>query len=349
MRVILLVIGLFTIVVSQAGPFPGGHEALLEVTKDWIANDQSIDRTQIAVTPPDRRIPINACQEPLSIRFPFINNRKTIEVACENPEWKRYLRVKIEEKFNTWVFTQDLAEGTQVLDLHIENIPVSSHPITSLLGKDEIIGRVINRDVTAGEAITTDMLMDEITVFLPTRDYEAGEIIALDDLAIETQMKEKMKSPLTIWPEQTVIAKDALQADNPIQTTDIEIVQELLIAKKTIVTGQVITPDLVELRLEPTSAYGPTPLTNLEEINGLEATRTIRVGQRLHASDFVAADLVRKNETVRLTITRGALKITVETIALGNAKIGQQVLLKNPDSGKEIRGIVTGQNEARGL
>ena len=73
------------------------------------------------------------------------------------------------------------------------------------------------------------------------------------------------------------------------------------------------------------------------------------MGQRLHASDFVAADLVRKNETVRLTITRGALKITVETIALENAKIGQQVLLKNPDSGKEIRGIVTGQNEARGL
>jgi flagella basal body P-ring formation protein FlgA len=349
MRVIFLVTGLFTVLMSHAEPFRGGHEALIEVTTDWIASDQLIDHHQITVTPPDRRIPINACPEPLSIRFPFINNRKTIEVGCENPKWKRYLRVKIEEKFNAWVFRRDLAEGTQVLDTHIENIPVPDHLINSFLEKHEIVGRMINRDIALGEVVTTDLLMDEISVFVPTRAYEAGEIIAFDDLAIETRMKEKMRSPLTIWPEQTVIAKNALQADDPIQTTDIEIVQELLIAKKTIVTGQVITPDLVELRLEPTSAYGPTPLTNLEEINGLEATRTIRVGQRLHASDFVAADLVRKNETVRLTITRGALKITVETVALGNAKIGQQVLLKNPDSGKEIRGIVTGRNEARGL
>jgi flagella basal body P-ring formation protein FlgA len=58
---------------------------------------------------------------------------------------------------------------------------------------------------------------------------------------------------------------------------------------------------------------------------------------------------VRKNETVRLTIKRGALEITVEAIALENAKIGEQVLLKNPDSGKEIRGIVTGRHAARGL
>lgn len=349
MRVIFLVIGLCPVFVSHAGPFPGGHEALLVVTSNWIANDQSIDRNQIVVTPPDRRIPIDTCQEALSIRFPFMNNRKTIEVSCENPRWKRYLRVKIEEKVNTWVFKQDLAEGTQLIEKHVENIPMSNHLINRFLEKHEILGRIINRDVTLGESVTADLLMDEITVFLPTRAFEAGEVIALDDLAIEAQLKEKMKNPLTIWPDQTVIAKYALQAGNPIQTTDIEIVQEVLIAKKTIVAGQVITPDLVELRLEPTSTYGPTPLTNLEQINGLESTRTIRVGQRLHASDFIAADLVRKNETVRLTITRGALKITVETIALGNAKVGQQVLLKNPDSGKEIRGIVTGRNEARGL
>ena len=51
----------------------------------------------------------------------------------------------------------------------------------------------------------------------------------------------------------------------------------------------------------------------------------------------------------QLDSIRGALEITVETIAMENGKIGEQVLLKNPDSGKEIRGIVSGRHEARGL
>ena len=159
MQVIFLIIGLFAGFESQAGPFPGGHEALVGVTTDWIAGNQSVDRNQIAVTPPDRRIPIDKCRESLSIRFPFFNNRKTIEVGCKNPKWKRYLRVKIEEKLNTWVFRQDVAEGTQVLDTHIENIPVSDHLVNKLLEKHEIIGRIINRDVARGEVATTDLLI----------------------------------------------------------------------------------------------------------------------------------------------------------------------------------------------
>ena len=131
--------------------------------------------------------------------------------------------------------------------------------------------------------------------------------------------------------------------------SDIEIAERVLIAKTTIVNGQVITENMVESKLEAITSYGPQALTRVEEIIGLEATRTIRAGQRLNASDFVAADLVRKNETVRLIIKRGALEITVETIAMENGKIGEQVVLKNPDSGKEIKGIVVGRHEARGL
>ena len=120
-----MVLGLLTANIGNAVAFPGGHEALIAVTTEWIAADQSIDQHQVQITPPDRRIPIDHCEKRLSIRFPFINNRKTIEVSCQAPQWKRYLRVKIEEKADAWVFTQDLFEGTLVLDEHIENIPVA--------------------------------------------------------------------------------------------------------------------------------------------------------------------------------------------------------------------------------
>ena len=344
-----MVLGLLNANIGHAVAFPGGHEALISVATEWIATDQSIEQYQVEVTPPDRRIPIDSCEELLSIRFPFINNRKTIEVSCQTPQWKRYLRVKIEETADAWVFTQDLAEGTLVLDRHIENIPVAQALSNQSLKKTDIIGRVISRNIALGDVVTTDLLRNEITIYLPNRAYEAGEMIRLEDLGLETHTEESLTNPLTLWPEQTVIAKNPLKPGRPIRSDDVEVAQYVLVAKSTIVNGQVATADLVESRLESVNTYGPQPLVNVIEILGLEATRTIRAGQRLNASDFIAADLVRKNETVRLTIKRGALEITVEAIALENAKIGEQVLLKNPDSGKEIRGIVTGRHAARGL
>ncbi len=349
MRALFLIFGLLSHPIVQAGEFPGGHEALVAVTTDWIANDQSLHRDLIEVTPPDRRIPIANCQSNLAIRFPFINNQKTVEVVCENPSWKRYLRVKIERQQFAWVFTQNLIQGTQVYQDHIVYQPIDGVRPLEPLGEAEILGRVVRENVSVGDVVTSDLLGEEIAIYIPTRRYEAGEVIRLEELSIERQTQDASSKPITLWPEQTVIARTQLTPGNPIQANDIEIAERILIAKTMIVNGQVITENLVETKLEAITSYGPQALTRVEEIIGLEATRTIRAGQRLNVSDFVAADLVRKNETVRLVIKRGALEITVETIAMENGKIGEQVLLKNPDSGKQIRGIVIGRHEARGL
>jgi flagella basal body P-ring formation protein FlgA len=349
MQALLLIFGLLTLNIGHAGGFSGGHDALVSETTDWIAADQLLDHTQIEVIPPDKRVPVESCQTRLSIRFPFANNLKTVEVVCKNPAWKRYLRVKIREQQNAWVFTENLTEGTQIKEEHLAYLPKASSEATEPLKKDQIIGRVIRQNVSDGEVVIPDLLGNEIVVYVPSRSYEAGETIQLADLVIERRIENSLDKVVTVWPQQTVIAKTLLNPGVPILKNHIEIVELVLIAKTTIVNGQVLTEDMVESRPEAINAYGPKGLTKVEEIIGLEATRTIRAGQKLNVSDFIAADLVRKNETVRLVIRRGALEITVETIAMENGKIGEQVLLRNPDSGKEIRGIVTGRHEARGL
>ena len=242
-----------------------------------------------------------------------------------------------------------MVEGTEVHQDHIIYQSIDSERPLDPLDQEEILGRVVRENVSEGDVVTPDLLGEEIAIYIPNRPYEAGEVIRLEDLSIERQKQDASSKPVTLWPEQTVIARTQLTPGHSIQAGDIEIAERVLIAKTTIVNGQVITENLVESKLEAITSYGPQALTKVEEIIGLEATRTIRAGQRLNASDFVAADLVRKNETVRLVIKRGALEITVETIAMENGKIGEQVLLKNPDSGKEIRGIVIGRHEARGL
>jgi len=188
-----------------------------------------------------------------------------------------------------------------------------------------------------------------ISVWVPSSQVAPGEVVEPKSLSIEKRIKRSAETFLSTWPENTVVATTTLQPGEPILTTDIAEAEYVLRAKSTIIVGQVVTEDMVERILEPVGKFGPAPLRQTSEVIGLEATRTIRAGNRLGVNDLIAADLIRKNEVVRLVITRGALKITVETVALEDAKIGEQVLLRNSDSGREIRGIVTGRHEARGL
>ena len=106
---------------------------------------------------------------------------------------------------------------------------------------------------------------------------------------------------------------------------------------------------MIEIKPLPVRNMNQSALKQLEAAIGFEATRTLQVGTIITASDLKPADLVRKGESVTLTIVRGALRLTVDTIALEDAKLGEQVPLMNKDSGSEIRGIVTGRNQARGL
>ena len=56
-----------------------------------------------------------------------------------------------------------------------------------------------------------------------------------------------------------------------------------------------------------------------------------------------------EGEKVTLTVERGALTITVDTIAIEDGKMGEQVELTNAESGKVIRGIVIGRHQAKGI
>jgi len=350
MRLCYLVIALLTFAAAWANPFPGGHELLVQVATQWISAETGSPISSISVKPPDKRIPIKRCDREIRVRFPFIDNNKTIEVFCPDPRWKRYLRVSYEHQNVAWAFTSDFRVGTRIEESDIERTWPESKLGDAMSAKENIVGQILNQDVEAGTLVTRHLIAEStMAVFSAARAYEAGEIIDVNDLVVENRPIGPNAAWVHSWPDSIVTANNPIAAGAVIRDADIAVSEFVIVAKTTIVNGQVVTTDLVERRLEPIKELGASYLRSLEEIAGLEATRTIRSGQRIVASDLVAADLVRKDETVRLIITRGALEISVETIALENGKIDQQVLLKNPESGKTIKGIVSGRNEARGL
>jgi len=66
-------------------------------------------------------------------------------------------------------------------------------------------------------------------------------------------------------------------------------------------------------------------------------------------SDLRPATLVRKGEAVSLSIgTPASFIITVRLEAMQDGRLGEQIKMRNPESGRTLTGIVTGKGTVRG-
>jgi len=69
----------------------------------------------------------------------------------------------------------------------------------------------------------------------------------------------------------------------------------------------------------------------------------------LRSHDVRRAVLVKQGQSVLLTVTQGnGFSITARVDALQDGKMGDQIRLKNPESGRILSGVVTGPNTAKG-
>jgi flagella basal body P-ring formation protein FlgA len=271
-----------------------------------------------------------------------------VEARCDGPSWKRFIRVKIDEASRALAITRALNAGHTLSTSDLRLVPYSGQSNKIYTDPQLLEGLVLRDSLKANTFIESTMVIHEMAVFLADRAYEAGELIKREDLTrIETEIPPA--NSLSAWPSGVITASRYIEPGQTLLDSDIEQSEYVVVSATNIIRGQVITQDMVGRTLQPKKQMGSQTLSTLDEAVGLEATRTIRAGSPITISDLTAADLVRKGEKVKLTITRGALAISVDTIAMEDGKMGEQVELTNAESGKVIRGIVTGRHQAKGI
>ena len=346
-------LSLFTLVtlcssLALSSPFPGGGEALVNEAREWVSQETGYPPGSIDMVAPDRRVPVDPCDSELHFRFPFKGNQRTVEARCVAPAWKRFIPVKIDETSRALAVTKSLGAGHTLLAKDVRLIPYAGRSEDIFTDPRLLDGLVLREGIDANTVIERSMVIDQVAIFLTKRAYEAGEPIQRADLTrIETESPPK--NAIGAWPSGVITASRYIEPRHTLQSSDIEQSKHVVISATNIVRGQVITGDMVERTLRPQNQIGAQTLSNLDEAIGLEATRTIRAGTTITLADLMAADLVRKGENVTLTVERGALTITVDTIAMEDGKMGEQVELTNAESGKVIRGIVIGRHQAKGI
>ena len=88
----------------------------------------------------------------------------------------------------------------------------------------------------------------------------------------------------------------------------------------------------------------------LDEALNAEASRDLRAGEPLRSSDIRQAVLVKRGQVVLLQLqAQAGFLITARVEALQDGRMGEQIKLKNMESGRMLTGVVNGLNSARGL
>ena len=114
--------------------------------------------------------------------------------------------------------------------------------------------------------------------------------------------------------------------------------------------GTVLSAAMLEETEQAGAGVDNALLGSLKDLENAEVVRDIPAGTALRSSDVRRALMVKQGQLVMLTISKGnSFAIVARVEALQDGRLGDQIRLKNPESGRLLSGVVTGPNAARGL
>ena len=125
----------------------------------------------------------------------------------------------------------------------------------------------------------------------------------------------------------------------------------VVVPKRLIQRGVVIEADMLEeITPAPGAPSDNSMLQSVRDALAAEAVRDLSAGQPMRVSDIRRAILVRQGQLVTLTVgEKSGFLITVRVEAMQDGRMGEQVKLKNTESGRQISGVVTGPSMVKGL
>ena len=126
--------------------------------------------------------------------------------------------------------------------------------------------------------------------------------------------------------------------------------RKVVVASQLLRAGSLVLAEMVQEVELAGQGVDPQAVSSVKDVENGEMVRDIPAGVPLRSHDVRRAVLVKQGQAVMLTVTQGGgFSITARVEALQDGRMGEQVRLKNPDSGRILSGVVTGPNAARGL
>ncbi len=126
--------------------------------------------------------------------------------------------------------------------------------------------------------------------------------------------------------------------------------RQVVVAAANLPAGHVLQRESLKLDRLDAEKVSKGHYLELQGLEGQELVRAVRAGEAIRVSDLRQALLVRRGDLVLMTVGRPqTFEISVQAEAMQDGKMGEQIRLRNNESGRMLSGIVTGKGTARGL
>ena len=150
-------------------------------------------------------------------------------------------------------------------------------------------------------------------------------------------------TPAATNTAQTAQAPKAAQAAAPVNRTTV-------VTRHLIQRGTQLQPAMLEEVSRPIQGLDPQAVSSLQDLIYGEATRDLPAGQVVRSSDIKRAVLVKQGQSALMSVGQDkGFQITIRVEAMQDGRIGEQIRLKNTESGRLLTGTVTGPNAVRGF
>ena len=126
-------------------------------------------------------------------------------------------------------------------------------------------------------------------------------------------------------------------------------IRQVVVAAGNLSAGQVLQPQHLKMDALEADKITRAHYLDVSGLEGQEVLRPIRAGDAIRNTDVRPALLVKKGDMVVMTVgSPETFQISVKAEALQDGRLGEQVKLRNPESGRTLSATVTGKGTARG-
>jgi flagella basal body P-ring formation protein FlgA len=166
--------------------------------------------------------------------------------------------------------------------------------------------------------------------------------------AWQIYLRVQTTAPVTPAPAatnaaQTAQAPKAAQAAAPVNRTTV-------VTRHLIQRGTQLQPGMLEEVSRPAQGLDAQAVSSLQDLIYGEATRDLPAGQVVRSNDIKRAVLVKQGQSALMSVGQGkGFEITIRVEAMQDGRMGEQIRLKNTESGRLLTGTVTGPNAVRGF
>ena len=327
------------------------RDQLTATVREWAGRQLAVAPEQVEIPPLDARLRVPACTHPLRLEFPFAT-RDSVRASCENPLWQAYLRVVVSPPRVGIVTARALPAGHMLTTADLTTGIVPRGVEGYFEERSGLIGKTLRKALAPGNSILSGDIEDLRPVFRLIQPAKQGDTLLATHIRIE-------KISGSAWPRGAVPGDQPvegarfltnLQTGHILLNSDISLSKRYIITKQFVTAGQTADSAPLESVVRSATDGDENALTDIAGLENLEFSRNINEGEILKKSDLRPALLIRRGQQVLVTLSSvSGLELTFRAEALHDARLGEQVGLKNLESGRIIQGTTTGKGTARAL